>query len=94
MELTKTTIHAIAGAAAVEVLRALGVSSGELNYTQAAEVYGKWFEDAVKAGRLKESHRGEGKTGRRWFSVADILVLKADETMRAEAQLKTIKQSR
>lgn len=92
MDYTRAMIREVAGIAAVEVLRVLGVSSGELNYTQASATYGRWFEDAVKDGRLQESRRGVGKNGRRWFSVEDILTLKAYDTARAELQMRQLNQ--
>ena len=37
---------------AVLAMQALGVTSGELSQRQARKVYGKYFSDAVAAGRL------------------------------------------
>lgn len=37
---------------AVLAMQALGVTSGELSQRQARKVYGKYFADAVAAGRL------------------------------------------
>lgn len=65
------------GAAAMAV--SLGVTSGELTYSQAVKVYGNWFKDAVTSGALYPIRYGAGSGRTRWFSVTAILALKSAE---------------
>lgn len=80
-------MQAVAELAVAEVLKALGVHSGELSYSAAHRTYGSWFAEAVTAGRLKPSRAGKGTTGTRWYSVEDILRLKAVDASRAKLQI-------
>lgn len=71
---------------AVKAMMALGVTSGEVSSRQAEQTYGKWFKGAVAAKRLRPVRIGEGRTGTRWYSVTDILALRASDEARAEIQ--------
>lgn len=90
MELTKGIIQDIASCAAVQVMEALGVSSGRISQTQAEEVYGKWFKDAVKNRRIKPVSIGEGRNGRRHYSVREILALRAEDAARSDIHTKLL----
>lgn len=90
MELTKGIIQDIAQCAAAQVMEALGVSSGRISQTQAEEVYGKWFREAVKAGRLKPVSVGVGRNGRRQYAVRDILALRAEDAARSDIHTKLL----
>ena len=60
-------------------LQQLGVTSAELTYAKAAQVFGAWFKDAVASGRIVPVRYGGGKGRTRYFSVPKILSLKAIE---------------
>lgn len=65
-----------------ETLHQFGLDNGELNVRQARQVYGKYFTDAVKHGRLTPV-RTDGKT--KYFSKAAILAMQAADWKKAEA---------
>lgn len=90
MELTKGIIQDIASCAAAQVMEALGVSSGRITQRQAEETYGRWFRDAVKAHRLKPVSIGEGRNGRKMYSVREILALRAEDAAKASLETKLI----
>ena len=62
---------------AAEGLRAAGVTAGEISERQARKIYGKWFVEAVAAGRIKPIRVGAGRTSTKHYSVTDILTYKA-----------------
>lgn len=62
----------------------MGLTSGELTYTAAVKVYGQWFANAVRNGRIEPSRIGNGRTATKWFSIADILAYKAVEIENAQ----------
>ena len=68
-------------------LTQLGITSGELTYAGALKVYGQWFANAVRNGRIAPIRFGEGKTPTKWYSVADILAYKAVELEEAQVIL-------
>lgn len=72
---------------AVSVIEQLGLHSGEMSHRKARDIYGKWFEDAVKDGRLHPCRVEEGEKGRRMFRVVDILNLKVYDASRADLTL-------
>lgn len=75
---------------AVQTLTMLGLHSGDISYNQGRRVYGRWFIDAVKNGRISPVHVGNGANGKHTFRLTDILTLKAADE--AAAELQTIKQ--
>jgi hypothetical protein len=93
MELTKGIIQDIASCAAAQVMEALGVTSGRITQRQAEETYGKWFRDAIRDHRIKPVSVGEGRNGRRMYSVKDILALRAEDAARASLETKLIMSS-
>ena len=58
-----------------EVLRQLGLASGEISDRQARKVYGKPFVDAVASGKIRPVRVGAGKTATKHYRVLDILDL-------------------
>lgn len=60
-----------------EVLRQMGVTSGEISERQARKTYGKPFMDAVSAGRIRPVRVGAGKTSTKHYRIADILAEQA-----------------
>ena len=53
-------------------------------------MYGKWFREAVKAGRLKPVSVGVGRNGRRQYAVRDILALRAEDAARSDIHTKLL----
>lgn len=72
-----------ATAAAVEALRLVGLTSGEVSGSQAAAVYGSEFRQLVKAGKLRPVRVGRGARGTKYYAVADILAARASERMKS-----------
>ncbi len=68
---------------ALAVCDLLGVNT-ELSYTRASEEYGQFFRDMVRSGRLRPCRKGKGKNGTHWYSVRDIVLLKAEESEKAK----------
>lgn len=83
-QLTAAAVRDIAQLAAVQVMQALGVTSGELSYRQAVKTYGAWFAAAVKGGRISPARTG----GKHAYKVTDILALRAADETKAAIQTK------
>ena len=93
--MSKDEILAIAEIAASIALEKAGVSNGEMSCTEAKRVYGSFFREAVREGRIRPCRQGLGKTGKagkKYFRVADILALRAELVQRANIQLREINQ--
>lgn len=69
---------------AARTLELLGLTSGEISQRKARDTYGKWFQDAVAAGRLRPVRIEEGRGGAKKYRVVDILELKAADSVAAE----------
>lgn len=82
-EKDKKTLMDAATAAAVEALRLLGLTSGEVSGSQAAAVYGSEFRQLVKAGKIRPVRVGRGARGTKYYAVADILAARAAERSKA-----------
>lgn len=67
-----------------KTLETLGLSSGEISQRKARDIYGKYFTDADREGRIRPCRVENGKCGTRWYRVVDILSLKAQDAVRAE----------
>lgn len=67
-----------------KTLETLGLSSGEISQRRARDVYGKYFTDADKEGRIRPCRIEDGRCGTRYYRVVDILSLKAMDAARAE----------
>lgn len=66
-----------------KTLEALGLSSGEISQKRALKIYGTWFANADKEGRIRPVRIGDGRTGKRVYRVVDILALKTKDAARA-----------
>lgn len=64
-------------------METLGITSGEISQRKARDVYGKWFTDADRSGRIRPCRIEEGRAGTRWYRVVDILSLKAEDSVPA-----------
>ncbi len=67
-----------------KTMETLGVTSGEISQRRARIVYGKYFTDADRKGRIRPCRIEEGRAGTRWYRVVDILKMKAADAARAE----------
>lgn len=65
-------------------LESLGIHSGEISQRKARDVYGKYFTDADREGRIRPCRIEDGRAGTRWYRVVDILALKAADAAKAE----------
>lgn len=90
MDLTKGIIQDIATCAVAQCLESLGISSGHISQTRAEEVYGKWFKEAVRRRRLHPVIVGEGKNGKKLYSVSDIVALRAEDKANASRETKVL----
>lgn len=82
-ELVKTA----AAMGAAQVLETLGLTAGEISQRKARDIYGKWFADAEKAGRIRPARIDNGRNGTRHYRVVAIQELRAADLIRAELQL-------
>lgn len=62
----------------------LGVTSGEISSRQAEKVYGSWFKVASSSKRIHPVRVGNGNSGTKWYSVTEILALRAQDEMKAD----------
>lgn len=67
-----------------KTLETLGLTSGEISFSKAKKIYGKWFTDAYASQRIFPCRVENGRAGTIWFRVVDILKLKAYDSARAE----------
>ena len=72
---------------AAEVLESLGLTAGEISQRRARDIYGKWFTDAERSGRIRPSRVDQGSHGTRHYRVVQIQELRTADLMRAELQL-------
>ena len=89
--LTPEGIANICAASVVQALATLGISSGEINFSQAKRVFGNDFILLYNSGRIRPVSVGSGKGGTIKFRVADILAAKEAERSLARMQLKQLK---
>lgn len=82
-ELVKTA----AAMGAAQVLETLGLTAGEISQRKARDIYGKWFADAEKAGRIRPARIDNGRNGTRHYRVVAIQGLRTADLIRAELQL-------
>ena len=80
-------VESAAQMGAARVLEALGISAGEISQRKARAIYGKWFTDAEKDGRIRPVRIDEGRNGTKHYRVVDIQELKTADLVRAELQL-------
>lgn len=91
MELGQEIITTIAEEAVVRALTALGLTSGELSQRRAVALYGKWFTDAVIAGKIVPCRIDNGRNGTKHYRIEDILIAKTCDLAQAEVILDKIK---
>ena len=72
---------------AAQVLETLDLTAGEISQQEARDIYGKWFTDAERAGRILPCRIDNGKNGTRHYRVVAIQELRTADYMRAELQL-------
>lgn len=64
----------------------LGVTSGEMSQRQAEKTYGSWFKVAASSKRILPVRTGNGTSATKWYSVTDILALRAQDEVKAQLQ--------
>lgn len=52
---------------------------GEISHNKALQIYGTWFADAVKAGKISCVRRGDKRNSKKTYQVKDIEALRAQE---------------
>lgn len=87
MNYLEDIVKSAAEMGAAQVLETLGLTSGEISQRKARSVYGKWFTDAERAGRIRPSRVDNGRNGTRHYRVVAIQELRTADLMRAELQL-------
>ena len=88
-DFTKEALADIIKATVAETLAATGQGSGEISQSQAIRLYGRWFSNAVAAGKLQPvGHSSNKATSTKWYSILDIRSLRAAENIKAEIQSK------
>lgn len=80
----ETLIQTCIELGSAKTMETLGITSGEISQRRARDVYGKYFVDADRAGRIRPCRIEAGRAGTRWYRVVDILALKAADAARAE----------
>lgn len=77
-------IRVSAKAGADEALIATGQKSPMVSKRDAIKLYGSWFTESCKAGRLHPCMVGNGKNGTHWYSVREIDALMIKDATPAE----------
>lgn len=90
MDYLEDIVKSAAAAGAAAALEALGLTAGEISQRKARNIYGKWFTDAERAGRIHPCRVDEGRNGTRRYRVVEIQELKTKDLIKAELQLKTL----
>ena len=80
-------VKSAAKAGAMEALEALGLTAGEISQRRARDLYGKWFTDAERSGRIRPARVDDGRNGTRHYRVVEIQQLKTADLVKAELQL-------
>lgn len=79
-------VKSAAATGAAMVLETLGITAGEISQRKARDIYGKWFTDAERAGKIRPARVDNGRNGTRHYRVVDIQELRTKDLMRAELQ--------
>ena len=87
MDNLESIVESAAAMGAARVLETLGLTAGEISQRKARDIYGKWFTDAERAGRIRPSRVDDGRNGTRHYRVVTIQELRTADLMRAELQL-------
>lgn len=80
-------VHSAASLGAAQVLETLGISAGEISQRKALSIYGTWFRNAERNGRIRPARVDNGRNGTRHYRVVEIQELRTADLMRAELQL-------
>lgn len=72
---------------AAQIAEGLGLSAGEISQRKARKLYGKWFTDAERDGRLHPTRIDEGRNGTRRYRVVAIQELRVADAAKAELLL-------
>lgn len=80
-------VESAAAMGAAQVLETLGLTAGEISQRKARSIYGKWFTDAERAGRIRPSRVDDGRNGTRHYLVSAISALRTADLVKAELQL-------
>lgn len=67
-----------------KTIESLGLSAGEISRNKAISIYGRYFVDAERQGRITPYRVGKGRNGTKWYRITDILTLRAKDALRAE----------
>jgi hypothetical protein len=84
METLETLIDTCVRLGTVETLRDLGLHPGEISQREALRSYGTYFRQAVADGRIKPVRLGNGARPKKYYSVKEILLLKAKDAAKAQ----------
>ena len=67
-----------------QTIETMGLASGEISRSKAIAIYGKYFREAERQGRIRPVRVGNGRNGTKTYRIVDILSLKAKDALRAE----------
>lgn len=84
MNTIETLIKTCVELGSAQTIEALGLAPGEISRSKAKSIYGKFFLEAEKAGRIRPVSVGNGLRGRKLYRVVDILELKAKDALKAQ----------
>ena len=87
MDNLERLVQSAAEMGAARVLETLGLTAGEISQRKARSIYGKWFTDAERNGRIRPCRIDDGRNGTRHYRVVAIQELRTADLMRAELQL-------
>lgn len=83
METLETLIDTCVRLGTVETLRDLGLHPGEISQREALRTYGTYFRELVANGRIKPVRVGNGARPKKYYSVKQILTMKAKDAAAA-----------
>ena len=84
-------VQSAAAQGAAQVIETLGLSSGEICQGKAREIYGSWFMEAVKKGKIRPCRIGKGPKGARHYRIVEILQQRTADIMLAELQTREVR---
>ena len=87
MDYLATVIETAMEIGATKALENLGLTSGEISQNKALQLYGSWFAEADREGRIRPIRIGEGRNGKRTYRVTDILALRTKDAAKAMLKL-------
>ena len=84
MKNLETLIKTCVELGSAQTIETMGLASGEISRSKAIAIYGNYFRDAERQGRISPVRVGNGKNGKKVYRIVDILTLKAKDALRAE----------